>query len=337
MKFTFALALAAFLTLVSAAPLEDNDLEAPQSPGTDACGTPTQARPFYRLFNSAVTDHLYTLSANEAPAGYKREGVSSRIFPSQQPGTIAIYRLYSASATDHLYTTSLTEHNAALKAGFKSEGVVGASGGDHLYTTSVVEREAAVRGGYVSEGVAAYVLPCNCVQQTMKFALVLTAFLTFVSAASLNLEARQSCGDPANASPFFRLYNSGDVDHFYTLDASEGLSATNLGYTSEGVSSHIFSSEQPGSVPLYRLYSPGVTDHFYTIDAAERDSAVKLGYYLEGVAGYIYPNAICGAVPFFRMYSANGGDHFYTTSTPERDSALGIGYADEGIAGYVYL
>ncbi|KAH0579833.1 hypothetical protein H2248_002661 [Termitomyces sp. 'cryptogamus'] len=180
MKFTFAFALAAFLTLVSAAPLEDNDLEAPQSPGTDACGTPTQARPFYRLFNSAVTDHLYTLSANEAPAGYKREGVSSRIFPSQQPGTIAIYRLYSASATDHLYTTSLTEHNAALKAGFKSEGVVGyvypsascggvplyrllsASGGDHLYTTSVVEREAAVRGGYVSEGVAAYVLPCNC-------------------------------------------------------------------------------------------------------------------------------------------------------------------------------
>ncbi|KNZ77362.1 hypothetical protein J132_05790 [Termitomyces sp. J132] len=175
------------------------------------------------------------------------------------------------------------------------------------------------------------------VQQTMQFALVLTALLTFVSAASLNLEARQSCGDPANASPFFRLYNSGDVDHFYTLDASEGLSATNLGYTSEGVSSHIFPSEQPGSVPLYRLYSPGVTDHFYTIDAAERDSAVKLGYYLEGVAGYIYPNAICGAVPFFRMYSANGGDHFYTTSTPERDSALGIGYADEGIAGYVYL
>ncbi|KAG6844192.1 hypothetical protein H0H87_000266 [Tephrocybe sp. NHM501043] len=179
----------------------------------------------------------------------------------------------------------------------------------------------------------------------MKFASLFTTATLFVATFALpspegdeaGLEARQNfrnrCGSRRRASPFYRLYNSEAVDHFYTLNTAE-LSAP--GYTFEGVSSYIFSSRQPGTVPFYRLYSSQATDHFYTTSASERNSAIAQGYKSEGIAGYIYPNNNCGGVPFYRLYSPSGTDHFYTTSASERTSAITGGYTDEGIAGYVY-
>ncbi|KAG6891438.1 hypothetical protein C0992_006697 [Termitomyces sp. T32_za158] len=181
----------------------------------------------------------------------------------------------------------------------------------------------------------------------MKLALVFaSALAAFVAAAPLDgdaheLEARQSfvpgnCGNPANARPFYRLYNSAAVDHFYTLSANEAQAATGLGYRREGISSYIFPNRAQGTVPLYRLYSASATDHFYTTSAAERTSAIGLGYTPEGIAGYIYPNNDCGGVPLYRLYSASGTDHFYTTSAAERNSAIRGGYTSEGITGYVF-
>ncbi|KNZ77361.1 hypothetical protein J132_05789 [Termitomyces sp. J132] len=355
----FALALAALLALASASPLEDR-----QSLAAGTCANPANARPFYRLYNRAVVDHFYTLSASEAQSatnlGYRREGISSYIFPTSQRGTVPLYRLYSPSANDHFYTTSAAERNSAIGLGYNSEGVAGyiypnancggvpfyrlysPSGRDHFYTTSAAERDSACNPMYhypfvLEASLVALGLnffhghqrhPCivhESIQQTMKFALALTALLTVVSAAPLSdLQAPlapDACSNLAIAFPFYRLYNSATLDHFYTLNANEAQSATNLGYSREGTSSHIFLHQQFGTVPLYRLYSPGVNDHFYTTSAAERNSAIGLGYNSEGVAGYIYPNANCGGVPFYRLYSPSGRDHFYTTSAAERDSA----------------
>ncbi|KAG6832858.1 hypothetical protein H0H87_012790 [Tephrocybe sp. NHM501043] len=163
--------------------------------------------------------------------------------------------------------------------------------------------------------------------------------LSSLEGGESELEARQNFGNPGRcgsrrrARPFYRLFNSAAVDHFYTLNTSE-LSAA--GYTFEGVSSFIFPTRQPGTVPFFRLYSPQATDHFYTTDPRERISAIRLGYRPEGIAGFIYPNNNCGGVPFFRLYSPSGKDHFYTTSRSERRSAIAGGYNDEGIAGFVY-
>ncbi|KAG5717099.1 hypothetical protein E4T56_gene7175 [Termitomyces sp. T112] len=181
----------------------------------------------------------------------------------------------------------------------------------------------------------------------MKFSLLFaTALLSVASAIptemdSSDLEARQfrQCGNPDDAVPFYRLYNSQAVDHFYTTDAQEANNAiARFGYTDEGISSYIFPYQESGTVPFYRLYSPTAMDHFYTTSASEANNAEQnLGYNSEGVAGYIYPNRGCrGTVPFYRLYNPSGMDHFYTTSASERDNAAGNGYNYEGIAGYVY-
>ncbi|KAG6891434.1 hypothetical protein C0992_006693 [Termitomyces sp. T32_za158] len=161
----------------------------------------------------------------------------------------------------------------------------------------------------------------------MKFSLLLaTALLSVASALPTevddSLEARQfvQCGNPDDTVPFYRLYNSQVVDHFYTTDAQEANNAVaRYGYTAEGISSYIFPSQESGTTPFYRLYSPTAMDHFYTTSASEANSASQnLGYNYEGIAGYIYPNRGCrGTVPFYRLYSPSGMDHFYTTSASE--------------------
>ncbi|KAG6906846.1 hypothetical protein DXG01_011725 [Tephrocybe rancida] len=165
----------------------------------------------------------------------------------------------------------------------------------------------------------------------MKLSLLfITGLLSFASAfpapeGDSVLEVRQfrnRCPSRRRASPFYRLYNSAVVDHFYTVNTAE-LSAA--GYTSEGVSSYIFTSSQPGTVPLYRLYSSGATDHFYTTSASERNSAIGQGYQSEGIAGYIFPSRNCGGVPFYRLYNSANTDHFYTTSASERNTAIASG------------
>ncbi len=91
--------------------------------------------------------------------------------------------------------------------------------------------------------------------------------------------------------PFYRLFNLGIVDHFYTTNAAERDNAVaNLQYNYEGIAGYVYpSAEYYGVVPLYRLFSPGATDHFYTSDAAERAVALTEGYMDEGIAAYAPP------------------------------------------------
>jgi hypothetical protein len=148
---------------------------------------------------------------------------------------------------DHFYTTATTEcDNALAFYGYVLEGaacfvfgaqttlVAGATAlfrlynldnGDHFYTTSATERDSVVAGGYTSEG---------------------TACFAFSSA------------DPADPGrvPFFRLYNPGNGDHFYTTSAEERDNALIGGYTNQGIACFVYSSARTGTVPLFRLYKP---------------------------------------------------------------------------------
>jgi Repeat of unknown function (DUF5648) len=120
--------------------------------------------------------------------------------------------------------------------------------------------------------------------------------------------------------------------------ASDLNTVTNLGYIAEGITSYLFSDQEPSTVPLYHLYSEAGTDHLYTTDAKERDNAVaNLGYASEGITGYIYPDTNCSGLPLYRSYNAQRIDHLYTMSSAKSNSAVAAGWAKEGITGYMLL
>jgi hypothetical protein len=145
----------------------------------------------------------------------------------------------------------------------------------------------------------------------------------------------------SNLAPFYRLYNPGNGDHFYTTDRGEANNAIrHLGYNDEGIACYVLASMFTGIAPLYRLYNPRTGDHFYTINQMEaNNAALHLGYHREGIACYIFPPGIRNvpfSVPFYRLYNPRTGDHFYTTDQSEADNAIRyLGYHDEGIACYV--
>ncbi|RXW21564.1 hypothetical protein EST38_g4291 [Candolleomyces aberdarensis] len=155
--------------------------------GTQNCGDPRQARPFYRMWNPTSTDHLYTINATEYrnPAstyGYLKDGIVGYVFAYPQPNAEALFRLWNPDSGDHFYTRSVTERNFALNSlGYKDEGVAcylytdtpeaqscgqplyrlyGPEFSDHFYTGSQQERDRWIKTwNYTDEGVAGWLLP----------------------------------------------------------------------------------------------------------------------------------------------------------------------------------
>ncbi|KAK0494573.1 hypothetical protein EDD18DRAFT_1355308 [Armillaria luteobubalina] len=83
----------------------------------------------------SVTDHFYTIDANERShaiqsLGYVDESITAYIYPSAMSGSVPFYRLYNPTIQDHLYTVDVNERIAAART-----------------------------GGYVDEGIAGYILP----------------------------------------------------------------------------------------------------------------------------------------------------------------------------------
>ena len=178
--------------------------------------------------------------------------------------------------------------------------------GDHFYTISSSERNDAVAlNGYVPEGTACFVFG----EATMAI---------------------------PGGTPFHRLYNVDNGNHFYTASMAERDGAIAGGYVSEGSACAVFSSGSvSGTIPLFRLFNPSNGNHFYTTDAVERDNAVVDGYTSEGTACFVYAFYSIGTAPLFRLFHAGHGDHFYTTNATERDAALADGYISEGTACFV--
>ncbi len=137
-------------------------------------------------------------------------------------------------------------------------------------------------------------------------------------------------------TPWYRLANPRNGDHFYTQSAAERSYALNTGYRNEGMSGYVATAPGAGVTAFYRLNSAVTGDHFYTTSVPERDNALKYGYKYEGVGGYLASTPASGTTPLYRLVNPRNGDHFYTQSAAERNSAPAYGYRYEGVAGYIF-
>ena len=85
---------------------------------------------FYRLYDRAHTDHLYTTNETEADElirhdGYENRGYVGFIYKSAICGAVPLYRLYDAKEYNHYYTTSESNRDYWLKRGYTSQGTAG--------------------------------------------------------------------------------------------------------------------------------------------------------------------------------------------------------------------
>ncbi|KAJ7906782.1 hypothetical protein B0H13DRAFT_2333133 [Mycena leptocephala] len=161
-----------------------------------------------------------------------------------------------------------------------------------------------------------------------------SAFPSSEPGLDMTKRSSNTCGDPTDALPFYRIYNPSSVTYRYTTNS--GIVSSLL----EGVAALVFVTQEESTVPFYRLSSAVATDNFYTISTTERDSALQNGYTFGGAGTdsvyYIYPTQLCGSVPFYRLYQESTKTNFYTISESERlDYIANHGYTDIEIAGYV--
>eukprot|EP01083_Nonionella_stella_P005425 15677_1 len=154
---------------------------------------------------------------------------------------------------------------------------------------------------------------------------------------------------------FYRYWNGGRSDHFYTTNAGEIGTTTagqtgKYGYKSEGVVGRLADDDATGPkvVNLYRYWNGGRRDHFYTTNGGEIGTTTagqtgNHGYKSEGVAGKCFadPNGGDNLVALYRYWNSGKSDHFYTayadeigTITPGQTGKYG--YKSEGIACYIY-
>lgn len=137
--------------------------------------------------------------------------------------------------------------------------------------------------------------------------------------------------------PFFRAYNPGVDEHFFTTSRAEFDNAVAHGFRDETGGSHlgftILPSRSPSAVPIYRLYNFQTGTHYLTTHAAERDFLLGIiptthpsygerGWRLETTSGYLFAEQVPGSVEIFRLYNRVSGTHLLTDNPVERDSIL---------------
>ncbi|KAF8173541.1 hypothetical protein K438DRAFT_1520027, partial [Mycena galopus ATCC 62051] len=89
----------------------------------------------------------------------------------------------------------------------------------------------------------------------------------------------ETCGDPADFLPFYRIYSASLRAHFYSFDVTD-LSAAILsrGYPLQTVVGMVFATQEETTVPFYHLVLKNV--HLWTTSTPERDAAIQEGYTL---------------------------------------------------------
>jgi hypothetical protein len=73
-----------------------------------APGTDCNQIPLYRLYNGSISDHMDSLSNNEASPYYTLDGQIATICSNQAQGTTGLYRGYKKNG-QHMSTTTLSE------------------------------------------------------------------------------------------------------------------------------------------------------------------------------------------------------------------------------------
>ncbi|HFI0292070.1 TPA: trypsin-like peptidase domain-containing protein [Streptococcus suis] len=123
--------------------------------------------PTFRLYNSDLKYHLYTVDSNEKDTliarGWNYEGVAWRTDTQGK----SVYRLYHSGLHKHVYTTDTNEKNTLARSGWRYEGVTWYSSGTnpvyrlyhtglkvHLYTMDSNEMYTLSQRGWRYEGVA---------------------------------------------------------------------------------------------------------------------------------------------------------------------------------------
>ena len=84
-----------------------------------------------------------------------------------------------------------------------------------------------------------------------------------------------------------RLYNSKSVNHLFTTNDQELLTAQRVGYSYEGVVGRAYSpsvAASNGFSLVQRFYNGRTGEHFYTSSSTEAASLGSLGYSAEGAA-----------------------------------------------------
>ncbi|KAF7374141.1 hypothetical protein MSAN_00295500 [Mycena sanguinolenta] len=340
------------------------------------CGDVSDLAPFVELYVAPVTTHVYTIydknitsSFVDSPSGTQFLGIAAFIFSIQDTSTVPFYCLHSAAQTAYFYTTNETEREAALATGFVDYMIAGyiypsqicgsvplyrlhllaanLANSDYMYTTSETDRENAITLGFTYEGIAGYVydlLSCEALPARTTFSLLtdvgLAATINNLHTPSTTATERsaETCGDPDDALPWFRIHEAPSFAYSYSTDPSFISSAIlHDGYVLETIMGRVFLTQEESTVPCYFLTSGTFADNFVTTNATERDTALTHGYtLLPTFQTYIYPTQICGSIPMYRLYNSAETSNFFTVLESERLSAISSrGYADLGIAGYI--
>jgi hypothetical protein len=156
----------------------------------------------------------------------------------------------------------------------------------------------------------------------------------------------------AQLKPFYRLYNEGTADHFYTWVEDQVSSAIkDHSYKMEGISGKVATTQSDITSqgitcdrlkPLTQYFKGGVgadPDHFYTVKAADSERAKNEGYSEEGVAAYCVDYAPgCGAtIPLHRFWSETAKDHIYITRYKDYNTLASDGnWNYEGVECYIW-
>ncbi|KAJ7792548.1 hypothetical protein B0H13DRAFT_1935701 [Mycena leptocephala] len=172
--------------------------------------------------------------------------------------------------------------------------------------------------------------------------LALSLLTTLVSAlrgskpasATAQTRSAQTCGDPADAVPFYSTFNSATVDYYYTADAAfvDVVFPAPSGYALQGLAGLVFVTQEESTVPFYRLHqllANSVNNNFFTTNTTER---VQPG---PDRSAHVYiPDGDLRAVPFYRVFNPGAQANFYTTSESRRlDFIANQGYEDWELLG----
>lgn len=143
--------------------------------------------------------------------------------------------------------------------------------------------------------------------------------------------ARASFTIAALQQPLYRLFQSANGEHHYTLSAEErDICSEKWGWVYEG---EAWGCPETSSSPVYRLFNAKTGLHHYTTSADEVDICTSnWGWTYEGIAWYAYGE---DGVPVYRLFHSKTGLHHYTTSADERDICTSKwGWTYEGVAWY---
>ncbi|KAJ7895771.1 hypothetical protein B0H13DRAFT_1885475 [Mycena leptocephala] len=91
----------------------------------------------------------------------------------------------------------------------------------------------------------------------------------------------ETCGDPADALPFYRLL-AGTAEYLYLVDPAIVQSDIRAGWTLQTVAALVFATQEVSTVPLYTLFLKAGGKILYVADQTELANALNNGYGLSG-------------------------------------------------------